>query len=426
VNDAEVQALWQAGSLRSRVRWLIASAWLLTFAIAIVGGRVMWKYTWGYHGQSGYRSVLAIVVALGLALALMMPMRGSRWIRAAVALPFVQAIALLCAWGLWNTIDPSALPLALTARPAFVVVSFVLAYAIVARVVARRGERLHAGVMLALANLLAVGLWIPIASRFWCEGHPGRTFLDYVAVDDHLAALALVLFGPPFAAACTFTAFHFLRRRVPSVHSAVAVVFVAALASSKGRLPIHDYAVGQLVHVVLAIALVAVGAIGALAAATAYDAARGRRRLARGLVGTVRCSEPFAAALTIGSWLRGPQQVLVPFAIDTEHGELPVPGGARWLGPVPEATTRLGRGDAAVVLRDGDGVLVSGFVEAAQRDPFRTARVWLPTGEVRIGRIADAMSPTQIGYALWRPCVAFLAIAIGVGVPALVAALCAL
>jgi hypothetical protein len=440
VDDEEVEALWHAGTLRGWVRLLIAVAWMLTLAIAAVVGRLVWSnaHHVGHPDPFWYRNLVPTIVTAAFVLAASLPARVTRWIRVAVALPFAQAAAVVTAWLLWRALDTSAsewwepslgptLPLADALPLGVVVLGLAIAYAAVAAVVARRHERLHAAVMLALTNLLLVGLWSPIASRLGCGD--GTTSSNFACVDHHLGLIGVALTAPPFLGAVVFTALHFRRRRPPTGHATFAVLlalFTAALASSVARAHVYDYAVGQLIHVLLAVGLAAVGAMGLLAAALIVETIRARRRLASGLLGVVRCADHEVAAVTIASWLRGPQQVVVPFAITTSQGNVPVPGGARWAGPLPAATTRLRRGEAVAVLRDGDTVSASGFVESAHTDPFRTARAWMPSGEIWVGRADEAAAPSNVGLALWRPAVAFLAIVIAIGVPALIAAVSAL
>jgi hypothetical protein len=441
VDDEEVEALWHAGTLRLWVRALIAVAWMLTVAIVVVVGRLVWSnaHHIGHPEPFWYRNLAAVVVGMAFLCAVSAPARITRWIRVAVALPFAQAAGVLTSWLLWRSLDTSAsewwdptplaatLPLADAVPLGVVVLGLAIAYAAVAAAVARRHERLHAAVMLALANLLLVGLWSPIASRLGCSD--GSASSNFTCVDDHLGLIGVALTAPPFLGAVGFTTLHFRRRRPQTGHGTFAILFalfVGALASSVARAHVHDYAVGQFMHVLLAVGLAAVGAMGVLAGAMIVDTVRARRRLATGMLGVVRCSDPEVAAVSIASWLRGPQQVVVPFAIATAHGEVPVPGGARWAGPLPAATTRLRRGEAVAVLRAGDVVSASGFVESTHTDPFRTARAWLPNGDVWVGRADEVAAPANVGLALWRPAVAFLAIVIAIGVPALVAAVSAL
>ena len=77
------------------------------------------------------------------------------------------------------------------------------------------------------------------------------------------------------------------------------------------------------------------------------------------------------------------------------------------------------------MLRAGDPVVASGFIEPASTDPFRSSRAWIPGARViLVGRVEDTHAATDLGLALWRPSVAYLAIVIAIGVPALVSALC--
>jgi hypothetical protein len=432
VDDVDVEAFWwHPGSLRAWVRGLIACAYVLTLAIAVIGARLLWGIAGKYTTVDPFcfRNLPAMMVGGVLAMALALPARTSRWIRIALVLPFAQIAVMLAAWLLWHAVDSEVAsdlaPLVDALPLGTIVVGMGVVYVAVAVLVARRHERLHAVVMLALANLVVLGLWLPVATRVWC-GESTRA--DFDLVDHDLGRLALVVLTPPLAAAIAFTGLWFRRIRMPRLSGAiVSLLFASALVASIARRPLSNYALVQFLHVLLAVALLAVAAIGLLAVAMALDAGRARRRLSRGVTGVICCDDGAAAVVSVTSWLRGPQQLLAPFSIATQHGNVPVPGGARWAGPLPRSTTLLRGDDVAVVLRAGDQVIASGFVQPELDDPFRSSCGWIPGGqEIVIGRVEDVRAPTELGLALWRPCVAYIAIVIAIGVPALVTALFAL
>jgi hypothetical protein len=411
-------------------RWMpgvVATAWALTLLGALVGGELLWWSGPFYEHTDAwaFRHLTLTVVGVGLALVVVTPSRTSLWMRAAIALPFVHAAAIVVAWRLWCAVDGESD----TATFGVAAAALVLAYAVVARIVAGRRERLHAVTMLALSTLLLVGPWALIATALW--PHPTHHLIRRWNVEDvqHLLPFALVVVVPPLIAAVAFTVRRFQRRPIPQLNAVLAGVFTAALIAALDRQSMDDYVIGKLVPVLVAVALVAIAALAMLAIVVVVDGARGRRRLTGRrdrVVGVVRSDEPVVAAVAIPSWLRGPQQVVERFSIVTDDGEVPVPAGARWAGPVPAQTTQLRRDEAAVVLRAGDHVVATGFARTEHADPFRTASAWLQVGEVWISRTSEIGAPRNAAYALWRPAVAFLVIAVAVGVPALVAAVHAL
>ena len=218
---------------------------------------------------------------------------------------------MIVAWRLAASLDPDAdlvpftrmlpMPVALAGLAAI--------YVAAAAAIARRRERLHAVVMIALANLALVGLWLPIASRLWCGEYVA--FPDqYVRIDGGMPRLALLAFAPPLAIAIrAFTALRFRRRRALAFTRPLGVLFAGAFVAILGRYRIQDYALDNLLHVLLAIGVLAVAAIGVLALAMAIDARRARGRLMAPdrLAGVIRCDEPVAGAVAFASWLRQAQ-----------------------------------------------------------------------------------------------------------------------
>jgi hypothetical protein len=111
----------------------------------------------------------------------------------------------------------------------------------------------------------------------------------------------------------------------------------------------------------------------------------------------------------------------------TGAGDVPIPGGA-WIGPLSTTTTQLRTGESVSTLRRGDRVVVTGLVSRpAERDgahPFRSAPVLIAgPGGISVAHARDERYGfSNVAIALWRPCVAYLAILIAIGVPSLVAA----
>jgi hypothetical protein len=297
----------------------------------------------------------------------------------------------------------------------------------------RRGELGHALVMLALTELLLFGLWLPIASALWCrELHGGIDGPQVVTL------IGFVL-GPPWAAACAFTAIAVRRPSVlPRIRSYVAIglcgLFVSAVATRITRAEDLCIVFGNFIHVLLAVAFVAVMALAVLGVRT-WLRDRHARYLMSGastLTGVVAAGDDdvdVVVSVEITSWLRGPRAMLRPFSVTTRAGDVPVPGGT-WVGPLSATTTQLRTGESVSALRCGDGVVVAGLVASRSGDrahPFRSSTALTAgAGGISIAHAsAERHGFANVALALWRPCVAYLAILIAIGIPSLVAALLA-
>ncbi|HEX4420265.1 MAG TPA: hypothetical protein VH165_20255 [Kofleriaceae bacterium] len=439
LREAQLLDFWRhpAGAAGRLIRGIVAFASLVTVAIAVVGPRMLWSY-YAFSTTTDpfwFRNGLAILLTVAL-VAVALPRGGpSRWLRLAVALPFAHALAMAIAWARWTQLSiPSAgyraslliaqLPIGATVE----IVGLVLVASawLIAR--GRRGELGHTLVALALASLLLLGLWLSIASDLWCR----VMYIDmHAAISPGLIGFVVV---PPWAAAVAFIALVVHRPDVLiGIRTRVALaVFGLSLIAVVTRLtPKEDrYIVfGNFVHVLLAVAFVAVTALVVLGIRLWL---RGRRAAAiladtptlTGVVAADGDPSDVVAWIEIPSWLRGPRAVLRPFVLATSAGDVPVPGGT-WVSPLAASTTQLQVGESVGVLHRGDRVVVAGMVAADAAHPFRSGAGWLAGA----GGVAVAVSPPgrhglgHVVLALWRPCVAYLAILIAIGIPSLASAL---
>jgi len=277
--------------------------------------------------------------------------------------------------------------------------------------------------MLALATFLVFGLWLPIASTI-AYRHPAFDFAD----TRPLATGALV-FGPPLALATLFTAIAFRRpalfarrRRTAGLVVGALIAGVFATRVSGGENPYGLF--GSLIHIAFALAFVAAGSLVALGGVTWFRMRRTRRAFASNvLAGTIEDDgETDIGCFEIASWLRGPRAVLQPFTVVTAAGRLLIHGGAQLVVPLPAATTQLRVGESFVGLRAGDTVAITGLEVAGDAAPYRGLATPVGAGGVLVGRPEAHHGFAHVALTVWRPCVAYLAILLAVGVPGLLAA----
>src|SRR5262249_39197043 len=198
------ELLWKRpGTLPPRVVVVVALACVLVIVAALVGPHMLWTHTncrgacyvmeacddctGGFKIEHIDRWSLLYGLAIGLAawiaVSFVPPFRWSRWLRVTVLLPGVPLIVLAVVWERWPVLAPMLpglddAPL-VDALPIGWVLIAALAWSAAAGWLAarRRGrEWLHASVMIALVDLLLVGLWLPIAAS-----------LRWAMVDHHYA-----------------------------------------------------------------------------------------------------------------------------------------------------------------------------------------------------------------------------------------------
>ena len=76
-------------------------------------------------------------------------------------------------------------------------------------------------------------------------------------------------------------------------------------------------------------------------------------------------------------------------------------------------------------MRQGDPVVVGGFVDADPAHPFRGSLAALPGDRGIVVAHADrtTFGDRDLALVLWRPCVAYLVIVVTIALPGLIAAL---
>jgi hypothetical protein len=423
-----------AGMLAPWVVLVITVACAVTFVGVTLGAALLWDQLPSWADLGAFRHGLTFFISFWLLATFLPQWQLARSLRVAVLLPVAHAFVIACAWPVWQMVSPLALDPDATTRfaatfpLALVAVGGAVALGATAWLLSRRrsGEWVHGFAMLALAELLLLGLWIPIACTSW----PGGSAEMWSAYEPLLAdlgpRLAFTLI-PPTLLAISFTA---LALRRPAALKAsrggldvalvmlfIVAVFVRATASGRVLLLYSNF-----LPVLLAAALVAMVSLVALGGVTWWRTAATHRAFAsrarRGGTVVDDGGEP-VIGLEITSWLRGPRVVQRPFAVKTSAGTLPV-RGAHLVAAIPAATTQLRTGESIVVLGPGEDVQIAGHGDAGG-DPFRTSAV----------PVADAMYVAPASFAsdgfasaalvMWRPCVAYLLIVSAIAVPALAA-----
>lgn len=422
------------GMLATWVTIVIAIACVVTFVAVALGAALVWEQLPPWIDLGWFRHGLTFFISFWLLATLLPQWRLARSLRVAVLLPVAHAIAIGCAWPVWTMVAPhvrdadAATPVA-TGIPIFITaISTLLLFAAVAAALARRrsGEWVHGLAMLSLAELLLLGLWLPIACAAWPGGSSELWSSSEPLIGDMVPRIALVL-APPTLVALAFTAVALrapaaLRAGRIGIDVALAVILILAItvrATASGRVLLLY---SNFLPMLLAATLVAIGALVVLGSVTwwrTWSTARQFARLERRGATVVDDSDEPALGLEITSWLRGPRVVQRPFAVHTSSGALPI-HGAHLVAAIPPATTQLRVGEQIAVLYPGDDVQIAGQGDAAG-DPFRTSAAPL----------ADAMfvAPASLergGFAsaalvMWRPCVAYLLIVCAIALPALAA-----
>lgn len=431
----------RAGEVDRWVRVAVVLALAATFIVVAIGPRVMWtrEVETPAIPQFWFVNVLAIAFGAAVAIALVFPARSSRYVRLAVVLPVMQAALLFAAWAAWKLMR-AKMPSAVDATPllerlpvSIVVPWMALAIGVAARIVARKRRRewLHATLMIALVNLLLFGLWLPIVATSY-DSHVDFAWDTIERTLQTPAQIVVVMVAPPFLGATAFTASalrnpEVWRRNSGAVVAILVLGLVFAIACRQNVNAIGAYVYINFVHVLGAAALMAVAALVALGATTWISARRARAALdrERTLIGTVHGEEDLVAELALTSWLRGLQPSCKPLVVTTAYGEVPVPAGARVVSPTPLGTTLLRRGEAIITLREGDRVVLGGYVTARRDGPFRETVAPIPGADgITIGRVDDERyGLSHVALELWRPAIAYLVICVAVSIPALAALL---
>jgi hypothetical protein len=422
------------GELAGWITFVIVSACLVTFIAVTLGVDLVFAQIdravdrgWVPHG-------LTFVLAFCMIAAWLPPGSLSRPLRVAVVLPGVHALVVALAWPAWHAVSrfindrsttselATHFPVALAAGGT--IVMFIAFACLVAR--RRSGEWLHGFVMLALSELLLLGLWLPISCVVW-PGGAGEWWsnADPVIVDvSSRVALTVV---PPTIVALGFTAFA-LRRPTqlllarPLIIALVGAACFVAVAARLGASAREMLLYSNQLPILLTGMVVAIGALiifGVALAVRSYAAQHAfqRKRRAEGVI--VLDDNAPAFGFEITSWLRGPRVVQRSFAVNIAGATIPI-SGAHLIAPLAQATTQLHIGESLAVLRPGDRVTIAGHTSASG-DPFRTSAA--PITDQLFIAPADrgASGFVHVALAMWRPCVAYLLIVVAVALPALAA-----
>lgn len=440
----ETELAWRdaPGTVPRWARFAIVCACAATIAIPAIGCRMLWRQviTQPPLDQLAFENVLAFLAAAAMAIAAAPRTRVACSLQLAVLLPAIHVGLIALAWPLWRLCSPSLLEhdryLAIaTAIPlgkdtvALAAIGLGWAYAVARR--RRDTHWSHAFALFGLVLLLALGLWLPIASRIACSGEY-HWAIDPRTVLEQPRELAGWVIAPPLAIALAYTWFAIRRpdlvaARRRTFAGVLVIAFMLAVMLRLDATVADAMVYGNFIPVMLATALVACGGLVGLVTVAAIRDRALRRRLAGSTRGTIVGGVTVSAgALEIAGWLRAPRTVVQPFVLATAEGKLPIPGAELALATPPE-TTVLHVGEAIAVVRGGDHVMVAGLTRADASGPFRTLAGWFAGDDVVVAR-ADLPPASFADVALraWRPCVAYLGILVAITVPALAAALAAM
>ena len=446
-----------AGSVAPWVKHVIGCAAITAIVVALVAARAIWNMEALGTRLDGlwFRNGLALATAAAVAAVLALSPRGARAVRLASLLPVILLAGMLLAWAGWALIAPrltflrQVAPLILDLPIGAVLAAMAGATCLAALAVYPRGG-LRGGprgrdawmrtvVVVALVDLLLLGLWLPLASRWW--GSHGGVRWDLEAghelVLGSLPRLLALVLGPPLLGAAAFAALA-LRRPVLALRArglwtaALLLLFIAALLarltdSDRGFLVYLN-----LVHFLLAGACVATAALVAFVASLGLRGRSARARLLRdrapvtGVIPDERDgSSTLVACLELEGWLAGPRALVDSFEVRTPTGRIPIPAGAELAASLPAVSTVLHVGEAVSVIRRGDRVVVSGLVTPPADHPFRSSGALVPGPDGIVVRRHDDTGDgfASISLVAWRSCVALLLILSAVAIPGLAAAL---
>lgn len=438
--------VWRApaGVLTAWVRHALGLACIASVALPLAGARTLWHelrdrvHTDPFWSQNGL-ALLAFASIVALAVP---KWHLTRWLRIAVVLPVLHLVLVAVAWPVWLQIraeveDTSRMFELSSALPLTAVIAGELAVIGAAAAWLGRGRRdsgpSHAFAMIALCNLLLLGLWLPLVA--WAECRGGwRVQIDPAYALAHPTRLAALVVAPPLAASIAVTAIALAapgRYRGHALGMLVTLMLVA-IVLRVDAVPAARVVYAHFIHVLLGAVVVAASCPLILGLAMWRRARIARRSLessAGAITGTIVCATErdevegdAVACFEIASWLRPPRSLVRSFVLATPAGEVPV-SGARLVAPLDPATTALARGESFAALREGDRVTIAGLPGSAPTgDPFRgTAAPIIGTDPLLAPYGMPRLAFSDLALALWRPTVAYLVILVVVAAPALAA-----
>src|SRR5688572_8991201 len=164
-----------AGSVASWVQLVVGCAALTAVGVAATSARALWDMDGVATRLDGFwfRNGLAIATAIAIAAAFVPGARTSRTVRLAALLPIILLAGMLAAWAGWELIASRMMhlrqidPLILDVPIGPVLVAMLSATCIAALAVSRLSGRhrrdtwMRAIVVIALVDLLLLGLWLP-------------------------------------------------------------------------------------------------------------------------------------------------------------------------------------------------------------------------------------------------------------------------
>jgi hypothetical protein len=402
-------------------------------------------------------SVAALVLARARAW-LVWPGPISRWQRAACLVPLLHVGLMALCFALWRMVGQfggnwlSRLPMV---HDLDVVRTWLIAGALVlglSLMPARRRTRgrvpnwLRFVVAFALARVVILGLWLPLAADgfdhlFAKAARHGRladqvdiqTFLAVVRTPTTLLAL--------FVAWLVTRHAELLARRRELIGMGVLFALAVALISRLDASFAAYLAYANMVPALLgyaAFALICVLALGVCHARVLFGARRAAREDApwvqRGTVVVSDGGPDIVGWLEERGWLGGLVGRMRRFHISTAHGLLEVPASAHLIAPLPAPGRAADAAGAPLspdhvatpMLRAGDAVVVSGYVTSVDDAAYRrsAAPVSGTQGMVAIRPREPGQTVIKDLFAImWRPCALYLAAVLIAALPGAVALL---
>jgi len=442
IRELDVLDAWRRppGTLDRWVRITIALACAATVVVPWVGAHVLWEQGGDAAGLARFWfcNGLALLAAFWVTTSFAPKWRLSRFVRLAVLLPVAHVVLVACAWPLWLYVAPK---MAVVARWDRLVVELPLAAVIgaqvatiagAASVIARRRRDAswsQAFVMIALVNVLLLGLWLPIASWSVCHGSAAREIDPDLAMLHPVRLVSLVVV-PPLVIAIAYAALAIrkpeaARRWRPHTVGLLLGLLVTAFVMRADAPAAARVVYANFIHVLLGGMIVACAGIVGLGAAMVLRARHTRRHFERdaieGVVTLDDSDEPIVGVIEIAGWLRGPRPLVRPFVLATSSGDVPV-HGARLATPIDASTTALRVGESLPIIRSGDRIAMIGHRRADAAGPFRTQATLIAGDDVVIAPHAlPRFGFADVALALWRPAIAYLVILVAVAMPALAA-----